>query len=257
MRIFSDRSDKRETAAEAVEAGRRLVAMLNFSDRKASGARDDHDLSLVISACLGDGDGLPIATGLCQRMTEAMNAHQLSASDYANTMAELCKLHPIAMLNTLFAGDAKSQARTARNISMFMRHRKNPLDEISDQVLLAWCDEEPAVRYPLIASCASLSTGRQDGRRDWKPLSIKLLEKAPNPEAVLNAMFARMRPMSWSGSRASEMEARMRFLEELALPDRPGLFEAKVKAMTAFKAEIEAERRHETENERRRSGTFE
>jgi len=58
-------------------------------------------------------------------------------------------------------------------------------------------------------------------------------------------------------SMLSEMEARMRFLEELVMPDRPGLVEAKAKAVVAFKAEIEAERKHETEQERQRSSRFE
>jgi hypothetical protein len=259
MRIFSDRTEKRDPLRETVEAGRQLVAALDFSSKKANGALDDHDLALVVCACLGGSEGLPIATGLCQRMIEAMNVRRLSASDYADTMSELCKLHPAAMLNIIFAGDAKAQARSAQNIDLFMRHRKNPLDEISDADLLAWCDEQPAVRYPLIVSCVSLSSSarQQDGRQDWKPLSIKLLEKAPNPETVLNAMFARMRPMSWSGSRASKMETRLRFLEKLALPNRPGLAETWAKAVAAFKAEIEAERKHETEEERQRSGKFE
>ncbi|OPH81828.1 hypothetical protein [Nitrobacter vulgaris] len=259
MRIFSDRSEKRETVPEAVQAGRRLMAALDFSSRKANDEVDDSDLALVASACLGGGEGLPVATGLCQRIIEAMNGHSLSASDYAETIYALCELHATAMLNTLFAGDTKAQARMAQNISVSIRHRKNPLDAISDEVLLAWCDEEAATRYPLIVSCASLSSfnGEQDERRNWKPLSVKLLEKAPSPDTVLNAILARMQPMSWSGSLASEMETRLRFIEELALPDRPGLAEVRIKAVAAFKRRIEVERKSETEEERQRSGNFE
>ena len=49
--------------------------------------------------------------------------------------------------------------------------RDNPLNQISDDDLISWCEKEPTIRYPLIASAIqALSESAETSGLAWKPI---------------------------------------------------------------------------------------
>jgi hypothetical protein len=81
------------------------------------------------------------------------------------------------------------------------------MDEVSEGTLFDWCAGDPISRYPAVASVVSVFTLGTDGNpTSWTPIAPRLVHGAPDPIAVMSALIASFRPMTWSGSRATILE---------------------------------------------------
>jgi hypothetical protein len=173
-------------------------------------------------------------------------------------MKGLLEVHPHAILDELFSGDAKSQKASVRLFDNLLRFHKNVLDTLPDDVVLTWCDRDPAVRYPLATSVVLLFKRPKDGEpHAWTPLAGKLLEKAPDPRLVLNEIVHRLRPSSWSGSLATKLEGRLKLLNTLPGGDVAALAAVATEAKAKLQAQIDAQRRSEQDEDRAKSNRFE
>src|SRR6185312_16580240 len=149
---------------------------------------------------------------------------------------------PKVVLDEAFAGDAKAREKAVQAFVDVQRFHKNPLGVVPDDSLLAWCDAEPAIRYPLMAASASLFKRPADNQpHEWLPLASKLLNNAPDPHTVLKEIVRRLRPWSWSGSLATKLEGRLKLLDQLPINQTPGLIEALGKAKADFQEWIARE----------------
>jgi hypothetical protein len=91
----------------------------------------------------------------------------------------------------------------------------------------------------------------------WTDLARKLLDNAPEPRAILDAMVYRLRPMSWSGSLATKLESRLKLLGDLPVGDAPDLKAAHEQAKDQLRKQIDGQRQRETKEDKARSGRFE
>jgi hypothetical protein len=258
MRLHSDRSDKREPLPEVREAGRVVLDAFEFHGKDNRNNREDHELGVIVRASLAGPEGAPVARGLCRKLMAAAANHDISGYDYDDLMKGILNVHPLAILDELFSGDAKSQKESVRLLNNFLRFHKNVLDALPDDIVLTWCDRDPALRYPLAASVVLLFKRPKEGEpHEWLPVAVKLLEKAPDPRLVLNEILHRLHPTSWSGSLATKLEGRLKLLNRLPGGDGPALIEVMAEAKTGLQGRIDAERRREQEEDRARSNRFE
>jgi hypothetical protein len=137
------------------------------------------------------------------------------------------------------------------------RFGKSPMETVADDIIIGWCDHDPKARYP-VAAAVSLLFRRPNDKApyEWASLTRKLLLKAPDPEAVFKEIVGRLHPTSWSGSLATELEARLTLLNQPdinAVPELAAAFDA---TKATLKRRIEAERRRETAEDRARNGRF-
>ncbi|HVR57244.1 MAG TPA: hypothetical protein VMT72_10500 [Pseudolabrys sp.] len=216
MRLHFDRSAKREPAPEVREAGRMLLSEFEFHSKDRQRSREDHDLSILVKATLGRPDGTLVVRQLCRRLMTTVANHYVRRHDHAMFLKGLLGVHPFIVLDELFSADAKSIEHVVYFFQALAQHRKNVFDDVSNDILLEWCDRNPAGRYPVMASVAPLFTG--EGYIEptgWQPLAGKLLEKAPEPQRVLNEIVRRLQPPVWYGSRPAELERRQELLKTL------------------------------------------
>jgi hypothetical protein len=256
MRLHSDRTDKREPAPEVAEAGRALLAAFEFRGGNRA-TREDHDLGVVLRASLGGPEGESIARRLCRDLMAAVARHEVHASDHDDLLEALFRVYPTATLDELFPGDEKTRRRSIQTLQSLER-QTFVLDKVPDDVILGWCDRDPAVRYPIAAAIGPLFKREKDKEpHQWTELAPKLLLKAPDPPLVLNEIVARLHPTGWSGSLATLLESRLKLLEELPMGDLPHLTAAQDEAKAELKARIARQRETEAEDDRARSGRFE
>ena len=85
---------------------------------------------------------------IVRKMMAAVSRYDIHAYDQDDLMTGLLRVHPKVVLDEAFAGDEKARAKAVRAFVDFQRFRKNPLEVVPDDVLLAWCDVDPAIRYP-------------------------------------------------------------------------------------------------------------
>jgi len=258
MRLHADRSEKREPLPEVREAGRIVLGEFEIHSRDSRADREDHELGVIVRASLAGPEGAPVAQQLCRKLMAAAAKHEIGGYDYDDLMKGLLEVHPLSILDELFSGDANSQKESVRLLNNILRIHKNVLDALPDDIVLTWCDRNPALRYPLAASVVVLFKRPKEGApHEWTPLVGKLLEKAPDARHILNEIFHRLRPTSWSGSLATKLEGRLKLLNSLPGGDAPTLAAAMAEASANLQARIDAERRHEQEEDRARSNRFE
>ena len=115
---------------------------------------------------------------------------------------------PTAALDGLCAGDEK-ELRLGMRILNEVRSRKNLVARVPQDELLGWCDQEPKARYPAMARLITIShrTG-EAGPLQWTSLTLRFLEKAPDPGEILKEFVSQFVPVDgWSGSLAAILEA--------------------------------------------------
>jgi hypothetical protein len=135
------------------------------------------------------------------------------------------------------------------------RFGKNPMDTVADDIIIGWCDLDPKTRYPVAAAVVTLFKRPNDkAPYKWASLTRQLLLKAPDPEAVFKEIVDRLHPTSWSGSLATELEARLTLLNQLDIKAVPELAAVLDGTKATLKRRTEAERRRETEEDRARNG---
>ena len=188
----------------------------------------------------------------------AIDRYDIHAHNHGDLLASLLRVHPSVVLDEMFSGDEKAQRKGAQAFQDLLRFQTCPLDVVSDETLLEWCDRDPTVRYTLIAASATLFTRpANDQQHEWTPLALQLVARAPEPRAVFTEIARQLHPSSWSGSLATKLEFRLKLLEQLALGDTPGITNAFNEAKSFLQKRIVAERKREADDYRSRGRRFE
>jgi len=253
MRFFSDRQDKKPLDPALIDAGRELLQALKFSKARQN---EDHRIGSLIELCLTGREGVAVFETVCGNFKQALAKRQIYAHNHGRLLQSLFKAQPLAALDVFFGGRGAKQACEA--IVDVSHHHPNPLDAISPDDLMAWCDRVPADRYPLTARLITLYKGKGDEPPlEWHAGALALLQKAPDRIAVLKQFIRRFRPMSWSGSRAAAMETRVPLLRVLESHADPAIAALAKADGARLKSEIEREREQETREDRASDERFE
>jgi hypothetical protein len=262
MRLWSDQSANHEPLPEVHETGRVLLLELEFHHqhqrRATTTTREDYDLGVIVRASLPGPEGVSVARTLCRKLMTAAAKFDVSAYDYDDLMKSLLQVHPTVILDELFSGDVKSRKESVWLLHDLLHFHETLFDVLPDEVLLAWCDRDPAVRYPLAASVVPLFKQPGEGQpEEWITLTGTLLEKAPDPILVLNEVAQRLYPSSWSGSLATKLEGRLKLLNSLPGSNNAAFAAAMANEKARLQSSIDAERRQEKEEDRARNNRFE
>jgi len=180
------------------------------------------------------------------------------AHNYRDLLRALFTVQPAAALDEMFTGDAESVRAAVRLVETLTRRRGSPLDSIPPEALIAWCKIDPDTRYEIAADVGSLF--KNDGHPaplQWSPLAPLLLQNASDRAAMLSLFVKRLYPNSWGGSWATEMESRLRFLEQLDVDDNADLEAARKHALDRLRSQIEEARVREAAEDRQRNARFE
>jgi hypothetical protein len=258
MRLFSDDTDKRKSASEVLEASRALLQSYTFRDRQQLHQGEDGDLERLVKASLAGDDGAPIARTLTRGLLDGASDYRVSSSDYAALLTALLQTQPIAVLDELFSQDEKTRDVGIRLLRDARYVRKNPVQAVPDDILAAWCEGDPVIRYPIAAAVGVVfRRPGKDAPEEWTPLARRLLVAAPDPVPVLHALVRRLRPNGWSGSLATILEARLALLQTLDVTDLPRLSAAYQSTLEALRRSVDGERAREAEEGRGRQTSFE
>lgn len=240
MQYFADKSDKKQHAPELVDAGRKLVTKVEFNRRNQ---QEDFELDHLVEGCLSGAEGYAPAAEMCANLKRAVAAHQTNGFDHNRLLRALFRAQPAAALNAFLAGDAANVALGLRILDDVSYLQPNPMDAVPTADLIKWCEGDAVLRFPAVASAAAVFTTSSDHNPSgWTPLAPALIRGAPDAVAVMKAITARLRPQTWSGSRATILETNAKLLREF---DAQGDIK-----LAAFIEAEEAEILHEASMER-------
>jgi hypothetical protein len=255
MRFHSDRSTQQEYEPALLEAGRELLQRCIF---RSDGYVGTYHLAQVIEICLAASDTGPVAADVALRLRQAVANCETYSFKNEELLTALLKMQPTAVLNALFTG-AEEDQRAGLQVFDRLGHRGgNPADAIPVDVLIAWCESDPSVRYPLAAAIVTFDSRVEGGSvpQVWSETAVALLVGAPDPQRVLATFVERLRPMSWIGSRAALIEANARLLDEVE-GVVPSLKSYAMTAKARLMQDAARERQREVERDRGDNERFE
>jgi len=200
-----------KTPSPELLAAGRLIA--ESSEFKRGYGRDLHSLGEVIIACCSCPEGIPTVERLLARLL----ANRYGFIDEDTILGALIVAQPVVVLNTLFAAETDSSNGNLFALRGHYDLNGSPFNRVPHNIFLLWCNEDPAIRYPLAASIVlAFGHNAQSNERHWTDIALVLLEHAPDHINVLKQYIDQLYPMSWGGSRAAAWEANVRLLDTYA-----------------------------------------
>jgi hypothetical protein len=255
MQFHSDRRAKRPHSSDIVTAGRELLRNIEF-DRKYR--REDFHLGGVVEVCVRGDEGYNIAKALCERLKQSVANRHTYGYDYSHLLQGLLKVQPRATLDALLVGDSAALDAGRRVIGEAGYRQPNPMNAVSEEMLIDWCNEDPGIRFPVAASVISAFIDSTDGNpANWTPISFKLVHSSPEPIAVLRALIARVRPMVWSDSRSAILEENGNLLDQFDTQGNATLAAFLVIQKELLQREARAALERETKLDKERDERFE
>jgi hypothetical protein len=246
MRLAANVRNEPRIDPGLIEVGRRLLSAVALGDDTRS---EDHRLAVIARVCLPGPSGGSIATELCRKL-DAMSWFR-----HRELFASLMRVQPLTMLDELFSGSEIDRRSASRFLNMGTALRHQPLDQISDDTIIEWCQVQPDVRFQIMAGLVSFR--RAGGLPAWTNIALRLLQEAPDRVAVLQEFVRRLRPVTWSGSRADIMESNAPLLEFLKAHPDPQIRAYIPEAEEDLRRSVEAARAQERQWERERDQRFE
>lgn len=222
MLFHSAKDDATILPDELIQAGRTLLAEPSFDDRDNM---LDHHLSTIAARCFDGAEGEATARSLCIQIKARLAEYKFQAYSFEQLLRSLFRSHPLVVLDEFFSTGATASVDDFDVDDFYSPsdRRKNPLDQIPDNILIDWCDQRPSERYERMARAVSYYRAGNEARVEWTPPALTMLKQAPDPSVVLATFVERFEPRSWSGSRAAIIESRLPLLDQLEELGNPAI----------------------------------
>ena len=216
MRLGTDNGTQ-DDLGSLIDLGRTLLPRIDPPSQ--AHRRLDHDLSIVAAACLSGPEGEQAAFSVCTALGSAYAARAIAFHEFKEFLKAIFRTQPIVALN-VFLGPSQSHTQQYPTIlgqfSEVSGFFRSPIYDVGDDVILHWCNLDPAYNFPAGATSVPFSRTAPNGvGLVWTDLASAMLDRAPDPRAVLVSFVARFTPSAWSGSRAAITEANAELLIHL------------------------------------------
>ncbi|MGQ0583583.1 MAG: hypothetical protein ACT4O6_16715 [Reyranella sp.] len=204
-------TEQTDLPAEIVGIGRLLITNFVFSGEKNS--MHDYWTARVVVACLRGTGGEVAARAL---LTNFLKAPTSIRRQYFDIVQAAIKVQSVVSLDCFLSGDVVTVEEGVRISQRMKNQRVNPFGSLRQVELIAWCSEEPAVRFPLAARIVQFAQeGGNEVATGWTDIALEMLRQAPNRSDVLAQFAARFVPSGWSGSLVPRLEAYGGLLDSL------------------------------------------
>ena len=216
----------------------------------------DHYRAEIARKCLVGHEGEHAAREVARNLKDAISNGDTYCSNNLELLTVLHGQQPTPTLDVFFS-DYEANAPLRLSLLLGLDDpRGNPLGAVDVAVLRSWCEFDRASRYPLMASVIVFADKGDKDELVWSDQAKMLMSSAPDVEKVIAVLIERLRPNSWSGSRASLMEKNEQLLHSL-----PSIAKVSPKFMESQRRqlarEIDAERQSELARDRERDERFE
>lgn len=204
MRIFRDNKD---LSKDIIGLGQELVLNYDFSQRSFE---NHHFVSEIIKICFKDVESAHNAKRVATKLYSSITEDNVFFSDFDNVFMSLVEVQPLEFLEVFVRDTEEMNYRISQIFSGELN--LNPLNLISDDLIIKWCDEKKIERYPLMASIidAYQKTSQQI---EWTSLAMYLIDNYFEPTVVLEQFMHVFHPNYWSNSLADVMLKRLPLLE--------------------------------------------
>lgn len=211
MRLFGDRTDKRDVDPSLTQLGRQFLADgRTFAEENG---REDHGIATIATVAL-DGDGAEeAAIATCRALRGEAENDRYFHRDFDKVCKLLAKRFPRIVLDEI-VGHGSRRGLVGRFFGGSARDNDNDnVDGVSldfdDDVLIEWMQEAPADRAPMLAGMVPYYRKRAEtGVLEWTDLAMSLIGAPDDPTPVLEALEHRFYSGGGSGPWSSRLVRR-------------------------------------------------
>ena len=258
MRFHGRNKESSEYSGSLMAVARDVLSIDTFNKARSRQGHLDYILAEIASICLKGKEGVSAAKQMGQHLAKAIMDDRIYAFDVPNLLNKFAQIQPLVFLNVFIGNSDIKNYQRKRMFADDFERSNNPLNQISEDELLSWCDEDPENRYPLIASAIQTFTESAETKEiTWRPIVYSIFEKAPNLGVVLEHLADAIMPMAWSGSLSDILQKRSVLFQSLYQNDNAEI-RAWAKAQHfALQGEIKRENEWEENRNRERNERFE
>ena len=277
MRFHRSKENPPQYSNNLIAVAREVLSMYPFPSERRGHNNLDYGLAQIASVCLKGEEGKSTASEICRHLIDSIRDNRIYHFDYPRLFDNLACLQPFVFLDLCLGNDGIEHNYLRGMFSNNIVTRNNPMDQISDDDLISWCDSDPENRYPLIASsiqafsestekdelvaiASAIQASAGSTAKDelaWKPLVYSIFERAPNLDAVLACLADGIRPMSCSGSCADILQKRSVPFQSLYHHDNAEISSWARSQYSKLQEEIKVIREREDRQHRERNESFE
>jgi hypothetical protein len=256
MRLHGNKNEKHAFSSAITSLGQELLVKIDFNRENNQLKKSDYKLEQLIEGCLIGEKAVSTATIICRKLVKALLEYKMSSVSFPRLLKSLAQQQPQAFLNE-FLSDTECSLDNVKFIFIDYCH-PNSLSYIQDTVIIDWCKLNPLIRYIKVA-VAMLPHRHNEHKNslEWTPLSLGIMDNAPDVVTVLNAFKRSLIPSSWSGSRADIMARGLTLILQLKTHQNPAISTWAGNEEKVFLEEIKQERQSEEQYNRTQDERFE
>lgn len=258
IRFYRINAESREYSDTLIAVAQKTLTMYPFDQNQRMRANTDYALSNIAQNCLGNSEGINVAKELAKNLANAIQKDLIYCFDYTMLLNTIAKLHPKNFLDEFLGREDIEKYKHDRLFYDELDIHENPMSQIIDDVVIAWCEEEPESRYSNVVSAVKgFEKHSESGKYKWRPILYTILDRAPDLEKVLEALGRSLRPSSWSGSLANILDERSVLLRDLYDHQNAEVASWAKSYFARFQQDIANEHKWEQKHDRQRNESFE
>ena len=255
MRFHMEKGKPANHSRKLVAVSREVLLKYPYENRPSGYEHFDYELAQIADVSLHGQEGAQSARELCQYLAEGFKEHRIYSSYYHELLEVLARIHPHVFLDAFIGRDEYMFRRM-----MFgdLERADSPVNQIPENILVDWCEQDPATRYPLIVSSMQMYSKSKDSQElCWHPILPTIFEKSPNIQAVLSHLANEIYPMSWSDSRADALAKRFSLFAQLLEHPNSEIRDWAVAQNQKLESAVQVERERELKENQARFERFE
>lgn len=213
MRFQGEKGKSVTHSQKLITVSRETLLRYDYEEKQTRNDHFDYELAQIADVSLRGQEGTQSAKELCQRLAEGFRKHQIYSFHYPLLLDKLAEVQPYMFLD-IFIGQDEYMFR--RRTFSDLERADSPVNQIPENILIDWCEQDPERRYPLIVSSTQMYSKPKDSEElCWHPMLFIIFSKSPNLQIVLSQLESEIYPVSWSGSLADAMAKRLTLLAML------------------------------------------
>ncbi|SEN67529.1 hypothetical protein [Paenibacillus sp. OK076] len=250
MRIFRDNKD---LSQDIISLGQELVLNYDFTQRSFE---NHHFVSEIIKICFRKVESTRNAKRIATKLYSSITEDNVFFSDLDHVFLSLVEVQPLEFLEVFVRDTEEMDYRIAHIFSGQLN--LNPLNLISDELIINWCDVKKTERYPLMASIIDAYQNTSPSQQiEWTSIAKYLIDNYFEPTVILEQLMHVFHPNHWSDSLADVMLKRLPLLESLLKYENPIVVEWAKNKEPILKKEINRIRNWEQAQEQNQNERFE
>ncbi len=255
MRFHWEKGESAIHSQKLIAVSREILLQYPYEKDQNRQDHPDYQLEQIADVSMRGQEGVQSAKDLCQRLVDGFQEYRIYSFHYPRLLGCLARIQPHIFLDAFIGRDEYMFTRMTLGD---LERADSPVNQIPENILINWCEQDPETRYPLIVSSMQMySKSKDSDELCWHPILSTIFEKSPNIQAVLSQLEKEVYPMSWSGSRADAIARRFSLFTQLFEHPDPDIRDWAVLQNQKLEIAVQVERERELKENQARFERFE